>query len=72
MALMISGFSVLPFLSAYLVSNVGVDEKHARAKLREHGGRVDRGQGFALARDRAGYQCYFRWGTRARQQQGRA
>jgi MFS transporter, DHA1 family, inner membrane transport protein len=30
MALMISGFSVLPFLSAYLVSNVGVDEKHLR------------------------------------------
>ena len=29
-ALMISGFSVLPFLSAYLVSNVGVDEKHLR------------------------------------------
>jgi DHA1 family inner membrane transport protein len=29
-ALMISGFSVFPFLSAYLVSNVGVDEKHLR------------------------------------------
>ena len=29
-ALMISGFSVLPFLSAYLVSNVGVAEKHLR------------------------------------------
>jgi MFS transporter, DHA1 family, inner membrane transport protein len=29
-ALMFSGFSVLPFLSAYLVSNVGVDEKHLR------------------------------------------
>ena len=29
-ALMFSGFSVLPFLSAYLVSNVGVAEKHLR------------------------------------------
>ncbi len=29
-ALMISGFSVIPFLSAYLVSNVGVAEKHLR------------------------------------------
>ena len=29
-ALMFSGFSVLPFLSAYLVSNVGVAEQHLR------------------------------------------
>jgi MFS transporter, DHA1 family, inner membrane transport protein len=29
-ALMISGFSVFPFLSAFLVSNVGVAEKHLR------------------------------------------
>ena len=29
-ALMISGFSVFPFLSAYLVSNVGIGEKHLR------------------------------------------
>jgi predicted MFS family arabinose efflux permease len=29
-ALMISGFSVIPFLSAFLVANVGVDEKHLR------------------------------------------
>jgi MFS transporter, DHA1 family, inner membrane transport protein len=29
-ALMFSGFSVLPFLSAYLVSNVGVAESHLR------------------------------------------
>jgi MFS transporter, DHA1 family, inner membrane transport protein len=29
-ALMFSGFSVLPFLSAYLVSNVGVAEEHLR------------------------------------------
>ncbi len=29
-ALMISGFSVIPFLSAYLVSNVGLAEKHLR------------------------------------------